>query len=143
VSEVVWTAATTQARLDRNPFSRLLQLRAVTVREEFAELELPVTEQVSQMLGLVHGGAVATLIDSACAACLWPHLEAQGVAAVTLEMKVNFLATPRGAFARAQASLLRFGRTTAYTECSVTDESGKLCARASATFFLLRGEAPA
>lgn len=143
MSGIAWTAATTQARLDRNPFSRLLGLRAVAVRGDFAELELPVTEQVSQMLGLVHGGAVATLIDSACAASLWPRLEALGIAAVTLEMKVNFLATPRGAHARAQASLLRFGRTTAYTECSVTDESGKLCARASATFFLLRDESPA
>lgn len=132
-----------QARLDRNPFSRLLGLRAVACSGDSAELELPIREEVMQMLGLVHGGALATLIDSASAAAIWPRLEAEGIAAVTLEMKINFLASPRGAFARGRATCLRYGRSTAYVDCWVVDEHGKQCCHATATFFLLKNESPA
>lgn len=132
-----------QARVDTNPFSHLLGLRLIAATEDFAEMEMPLTPQVMQMLGLVHGGALASLIDSASACSLWPRMEAGGLTAVTLELRINFLASPRGAWVRAASELIRYGRTTAYVETGVHDEGGKLCCRASATFFILRTEAPA
>ena len=132
-----------QTRIDRNPFSHLLKLRIVAAGEGHAAMELPLGPEVMQMLGLVHGGALATLIDSASACSLWPRLEAEGLKAVTLELKVNYLASPRGAWARAASELIRYGRSTAFVETGVHDEGGKLCCRASATFFILRNESPA
>jgi len=132
-----------QRRVDSNAFSKLIHLRAVRLWPDGAELELPITPKVRQMLGLVHGGALATLVDSATAVALWPRLEADGLKAVTLEMKINFLAAPKGAWCRARAELLRYGRSTAYLEAGVEDESGKLCCRATATYFILRTETPA
>ncbi len=132
-----------QKRIDSNPFSKLLQFRAVSLWPDGAELEMPITGQVMQMLGLVHGGALATLVDSATACAIWPRLEAEGLKAVTLELKINFLASPKGAFCRSRAELIRYGRSTAYLEAGVSDEAGKLCCRASATYFILRVETPA
>ena len=127
-----------QERVDSNPFSHLLGLRIIAASEGGAVMEMPLSPQVMQMLGLVHGGALASLIDSVSACSLWPHLEADGLTAVTLELKINFLASPRGAWVRAASELIRYGRTTAYVETGVHDEGGKLCCRASATFFVLR-----
>lgn len=132
-----------QKRMDRNAFSKLLRLKVVSLWPDGAELELPVTPKVRQMLGLVHGGALATLVDSATAVALWPRLEAEGLKAVTLELKINFLAAPKGAWCRSRAELVRYGRSTAYLEAGVEDESGKLCCRATATYFILRTETPA
>ena len=132
-----------QQRIDANPFSKLLRLRVTELWPDGAELELPIREEVKQMLGLVHGGALATLVDSATACAIWPRLEAEGLKAVTLELKINFLAAPKGAYCRSRAELLRYGRSTAYLEAGISDASGKLCCRASATYFILRSETPA
>ena len=132
-----------QKRIDSNPFSKLIHLKAISLWPDGAELELPIQKRVMQMLGLVHGGALATLIDSATACAIWPRLELEGHQAVTLEMKINFLASPKGKFCRSRAELIRYGRTTAYLEAGVSDAAGKLCCRASATYFILRAETPA
>ena len=129
-----------QQRIDSNPFSKLLHLKAVSLWPDGAELEMPIQLRVMQMLGLVHGGALATLVDSATACAIWPRLETEGLKAVTLEMKINFLASPQGKFCRSRAELIRYGRTTAYLEAGVTDAGGKLCCRASATYFILRSD---
>jgi uncharacterized protein (TIGR00369 family) len=58
----------------------------------------------------------------------------------TLELKINFLKPIWKDDLRAEAFLVRAGRTVGMVECNITDSKGNLVARASSTCMTLRGE---
>ena len=90
-----------------------------------------------QVHGVVHGGILAALADTAAGvACymLLPH----GTRLATIEMKINYLEPVEKGTILAEARVLRKGRTTAVAECDVRDTSGLLVAKALLTFSIGR-----
>jgi len=55
-------------------------------------------------------------------------------------MKINFFRPVWKAQLRAEAKMVQRGKTIGYLECDVTDEGGRLIAKASSTCLVLRGE---
>lgn len=98
--------------LAKQPFSVLLQAELVSYAEGVAELKIPITEQVKQQHGFVHGGVVSYLADNAltyAGACVL------GWAVVTAEFKINYLRPAMGTalIARASACMLARHRQSA------------------------------
>jgi len=58
----------------------------------------------------------------------------------TIELKINFFRPVWETRLRAEGKVLRRGSTIGYIECEITDESGRLVAKASSTCMALRGE---
>jgi hypothetical protein len=58
----------------------------------------------------------------------------------TVELKINFFRPVWETRLRAEGKVLRRGSTIGYIECEITDESGRLVAKASSTCMALRGE---
>jgi uncharacterized protein (TIGR00369 family) len=80
--------------------------------------------------GTVHGGAIATLVDSAMGAAV----AAAGVEApATIEMKVTYLEPGQQGELRASATVRKRGRRITIVEAEVTQD-GDLVALALATF---------
>lgn len=89
-------------------------------------------------IGVVHGGYVATLLDSACGCAVHSQLSATQ-AYTTLELKVAFhkpLTNATGAV-RAQGTVLSIGRRVAFAEAKLTDASGRLLASATSTLLVI------
>ena len=89
--------------------------RAVATLDVRADLMAPTN-------GLLHGGALVTLADSACgvgAALSLPE-DARGHA--TVELKTNFLAPTRAGRLRCEARLVHGGRSTQVWDATVIDE---------------------
>lgn len=80
--------------------------------------------------GTVHGGAIATLADSAMGAAVWA---AGSDLPVTIEMKVTYLEPGRPGEVVADAQVRKHGRRVTIVECEVTQD-GELIAHAIATF---------
>jgi uncharacterized protein (TIGR00369 family) len=101
-----------------------------------ARLRLPWREEITQPLGYVHGGIIATLADAAAGWALFPEVErAEGC--TTLQMQVNFLAPVVKADMVATARIVRLGRTTALMDVDV--KAGRtLCAKALVTYHIKR-----
>ena len=55
-------------------------------------------------------------------------------------MKINFLRPVTAAHLIAEGTIVQRGRTAGMTECAVTDDSGRLIAKATSTCLTLRGE---
>ncbi len=73
-------------------------------------LELPISRAVSQQNDFVHAGAIASVLDSACGfAALSMMDEDSDVLAV--EFKINFVAPATGVTVRAEAEVIKSGRT--------------------------------
>lgn len=88
-------------------------------------------------LGTVHGGYVATLLDTAMGCAVHSKLAA-GQAYTTLEFKVSFTRSISAStgVVRAEGKVLHLGRNIATAEARLCDESNRLLAHATTTCLL-------
>ena len=90
-------------------------------------------------MGTLHGGVFCDLADAAMGMAYASTLE-DGESFTTLELKINFLRPVWNAALTADGRVVQAGRSIGLTECDVTDERGRLVARASSTCMTLRDE---
>ncbi len=83
--------------------------------------------------GLVHGGMLAILADTACGLSIRSAME-PGRLHITTDLDIHYLASakPGRLFGRGKA--VKVGRTLAFAEASVEDGEGRLLARAQSRF---------
>jgi 1,4-dihydroxy-2-naphthoyl-CoA hydrolase len=82
--------------------------------------------------GILHGGVLMTLADSAGAVCAFLNMP-EGARTSTIESKTNFLGAVRSGTVRALSRPLHIGKTTVVVETDVLDQSGRLVARTMQT----------
>lgn len=88
-------------------------------------------------MGSVHGGYIATILDSACGIAAHTALKA-GYGYTTLELKVSFvkgLSSSSGTI-RATGRLISMGRRAAFTEATLHNDKGQVCATATSTLLV-------
>jgi uncharacterized protein (TIGR00369 family) len=90
-------------------------------------------------MGTLHGGVLCDIADFAMGAAYASTL-ADGQSFTTLELKINFLRPVWQAQLTAAAHVASGGRTVGLVECDITDDAGRLIARASSTCLTLRGD---
>ena len=115
----------------RIPFVELLGSALKKFEGGEAEISFTPAPEHLNSFDVVHGGASMTLLDvvmAHAARSVQPDL-----GCVTIEMKTSFMRAAKGPL-RAQGKLLHRTATLAFTEGSVFDASGKLCAHATGTF---------
>lgn len=103
------------------PVNALLGLRLVRSAPDAARVEMDPRPELLQEHGVVHGGVLALLADTAAVYLTHPFLE-EGRRMASIEFKVNFLApatAERGTLA-ADASLVRRGKRVVVAESRVT-----------------------
>ena len=80
---------------------------------------------------VTHGGASMTLLDVAMAVAARSVCPEMGV--VTIEMKTSFMQPARGRLV-AKGHLIHRTATLAFTEATIFDAAGRVCAHATGTF---------
>ena len=88
--------------------------------------------------GILHGGVLMALADSAGAACALLNLPEGAIGTTTIESKTNFFGAVRGGSVSATSTPLHRGATTIAVETSVRDAGGKLVAKVTQTQLVLR-----
>ena len=90
-------------------------------------------------LGVVHGGILSTLLDSAMGCAVHTTLAA-GETYTTLALDVKFVrpVVAGQGLVTAEASVIHAGRRTATAEARVVDEDGRLYAHATTTCLIAR-----
>jgi acyl-CoA thioesterase len=127
-------------RIDRAieavPYARLLGIQLEKVIPGEATLTLAIRPELSQNHGVVHGGAIASLIDTATAFAILTLLEPDE-RVTTVDLTISYLRPGFEGQMRATARVLRQGRRLITTTAEVTDESGTLLATALSTYIKL------
>jgi len=103
---------------DSMPLCETLGMRVRSASAECVELEMDWSPTRCTTAGLLHGGAVMALADSAGGACAFLNLPA-GAGTSTIESKTNFLGAVKGGVVVASARPLHVGRTTIVVETEV------------------------
>jgi uncharacterized protein (TIGR00369 family) len=91
-------------------------------------------EDAYNPLGSVHGGYIATLLDSALGCAVHTTLKPR-IGYTTLELKINYLRALSASTGRIEAEgrVVQIGRRAAFAEGKVTDAKGRVYATATTT----------
>jgi uncharacterized protein (TIGR00369 family) len=121
------------------PLAALLGFEAVDAGPDTVTLRGTWSEERCTAAGVLHGGYLMALADSAAATLAFLTLPT-GATTSTIEAKTNFLAAVREGSVTARAELVHKGRTTVVVQTDVTDDGGRLVSRTLQTQAVLRGE---
>lgn len=92
-------------------------------------------ERFANPAGIVQGGFLAAMCDSAMGASAVTFAGSRRVSSANAELKISFLApVPVGESLRCEAVVVSGGRRVVFVEGTVTDSSGKVVARSSSTY---------
>ncbi len=122
----------------------LIGLQLIAVDAGAVTMALDPRPEHANPMGTLHGGIMATLLDSVMTCAVFSTLDG-GRGCTTLEIKVNYLrtVTPASGPVTAVGKVVQSGRRTAVAEARATDAAGRLCATASTTCLILEREAAA
>ena len=115
------------------PYLKLLGIEAVEFETGKAVLSLPMNEKLRQPYGLLHGGATASLIDTATAFAVVSVLEADEKAS-TVDLTVQYLRPHSAGVITCTAKILRAGKRLLFVSAEVVNEENKLIATALSTY---------
>jgi uncharacterized protein (TIGR00369 family) len=120
------------------PAAALIGIVLAQVEEGRVLMRLTPAEQHYNTLGSVHGGVIATLLDSVMGCAAHSTLP-PGRGYMTLEIKVNYVRAVIEATGEvtAEGRLVHAGRRSAVAEARLTDAQGKLYATASTTCLIV------
>ena len=119
------------------PIARTLDYRLTEVEEGRVVFEGTPTRAVYNPIGSVHGGWMATLLDSACACAVHSMLR-PGQIYTTLEIKTVFhRALTEGVPVRAEGLIVQMGGRAGFAEADLKGLDGKLYATATSTCLVM------
>ncbi|MFY8083111.1 MAG: PaaI family thioesterase [Rubrivivax sp.] len=126
--------------LARIPFVEHLGFELLRLEPGIGEIAIDVREELTNSLGVAHGGLLMTLLDVAMAHAARSPAETGGEVlqtVVTIEMKTSFM---RPGIGRLLGTGRRMHRTVslAFCEASVVDARGHLVGHSTGTFKYLR-----
>lgn len=121
--------------------AKTLGIRTVSASKDQIVLALDWRPEITQPAGLMHGGAIMTLADTAGGALSYSNLPDGAVGTSTIESKTNFLAAVESGTVTATARVLKAGRSIVVVETEVTDDRDRLIAKVIQSQIVLRPQA--
>ena len=122
-----------ETALQKVPFAKLLGIELEDVQAGVATLALDIREEMKQNHGVVHGGVVASLIDSAAAFAVISILSPDE-RATTADLTISYLRPLTQGRTKCTARVLRAGRRLIVVSAELSDDAEKLAATALTTY---------
>src|SRR4030043_1920617 len=120
---------------NRSPYYRLLKMEVLEIRKGKSIIQMPFRKKLTHPYGIVNGGALASLADSAVAMALIGLVKPSD-RITTIEFKINFFTPVSQGKLTAQAEIIYKGSKTAVGDVEVSNEAGKLVAKVIATYMI-------
>jgi len=128
--------------INSSPYFQLLSMKVREVGMGYCVLEIDLERKHLQPFGIVHGGVLASVIESVTSWALFYGIEDENDGLTTIDLKLNYLSPAVSGKAIAEGRQIKLGKTLGYAEGQVKDESGKLIAHGTSTLMILPGGAP-
>ena len=124
-----YTVETLNSSLESSPFAAhcKLQVTAFDVGAQRLEMTMPMSNGIAVMTALkqAHGGAIATLIDTAGSYAVMAFL---GIDSATANLRVDYLKPPFDSTFKAVATARRIGKSIAVIDVDVVNDKAELIA---------------
>ncbi len=125
--------------VNTSPFPGHMSMKLVSIEFDRATLELQTARCHLQPYGHVHGGVLATLIDTATFWSVFMRIP-EDAGLVNVDLKLNYLKPVEKGLLRAEGFAIRSGKSISYAESKVRDIDGALVAHGTSTLMILPGK---
>ncbi len=122
-----------QKALETVPFAKLLGIELDDAGPGTVTLGFDIRDDLKQNNGVVHGGAIASLVDTATAFAIISLLPPDEQA-TTADLTISYLRPLRNGRARSTARVIRAGRRLIVVSADLLDDAGNLIATALTTY---------
>ncbi|MBS1104657.1 MAG: hypothetical protein H6Q91_159 [Deltaproteobacteria bacterium] len=118
-------------------YGRLLGVACDLVEESRVRIRLPYRAEVTTVGDLVHGGAIASLVDIAATGACWASRAVKPASrGSTIGLTIHYLASARGQDLVADARVIQRGSSICFVEVEVLGSDATLVSRATVTYKL-------
>lgn len=116
-------------------YQKLIGYEVTDWREGYAEMALPVRQELTNRAGDLHGGVLATLVDSVggFAGCFC-NVEGNVRRCLTLTMSTSFVGPVKGGTIKAIGQKQGGGRRVFFSSVRIVNEDGSLIATGEGTY---------
>ncbi len=129
--------------IEHTPYMRHLGMELVEASDGYAKVRLRFQKENTTAAQALHGGAIASLIDTTGAMAAWTTAQI-GTARYfgsTVAVSANYLSAVIGEDCFAEGRVLKRGKEIIYTDVRVTNDAGKLLAQGNVIYRIVdRGE---
>ncbi len=123
--------------LPTSPYVGHLGIQLVDMQPDMATLRLPFADSLITIGTTIHGGAIASLIDTAAMVAAWSDASvSENLRGTTVSLTVTYLAPANSEDIQATARVLQRGRNIVFLDVEVQSASGKGIARGLVTYKL-------
>jgi uncharacterized protein (TIGR00369 family) len=124
------------------PFMKHLGMELMEAGDGYAKLRLRFQKENSTAFDALHGGAVASLIDTTGAMAAWTTAEiaTPRYFGSTVGVTVNYLSAVIGEDCFAEGRILKRGKEVIYNDVRVTNAAGKLLAQGTVIYRIVERE---
>ena len=122
-----------------SPYPSHMKMELSDIENDRAEVVIHISRCHLQPFGIVHGGVLATLIDTATFWAAFARLP-EDTGLVNVDLKLNYLLPVEKGILTAQGVCLRPGRSISYSEARVYDDKKNLVAHGTSTLMALPGK---
>jgi uncharacterized protein (TIGR00369 family) len=139
LSGLEFLLALQKGELPQPPIFATMDFESIEVAEGKVSFFFRPQEFHYNPIGMVHGGVMSTILDSAMGCTVHSALPA-GVGYTSLELKVNFLrpVSLNTGLLKCEGNLINLGQRTALVEAKLLDENQKLYAHGVSTCMIFR-----
>ena len=120
-----------------SPYPKHMSMVLTDLAIDRATVELQLNDNHMQPFGIVHGGVLATLIDTATFWAVFMRLPEQS-GLVNVDLKLNYLKRVSAGLLRAEGSSIKSGRRISYSEACIFDEKGNIVVHGTSTLMSLK-----
>ena len=125
--------------VNSSPYPSHMSMRLISVELDRATVELDIGGCHLQPYGIVHGGVLSTLIDTATFWSVFMRIpEDSGL--VNIDLKLNYLQAVQSGKLIAEGYAIKSGRSISYAEAKVFNEDNELIVHGTSTLKILPGK---
>ncbi len=128
-----------KATVKTSPYPEHMKMELSDIDYDTADIVINLAACHLQPFGIVHGGVIATMIDTATFWAAFLRLP-EDTGLVNVDLKLNYLAPVIDGQLLAKGRCLRPGRSISYSEAKVYDDKGTLVAHGTSTLTCLPGK---
>jgi uncharacterized protein (TIGR00369 family) len=126
--------------INTSAFPNHMKMQIKQIAIDGCTFELEPAQFRMQPFGSVHGGNLATVIDSATFWACYFSMENDDDGLTSIDLKLNYLAPAFSGLITCQGKLIKSGKTISYAEATAVDNKGNILAHGTSTLIRLAGK---
>jgi len=124
--------------INQGPYFKHLSMPVKEMGVGYAFVELRVGREHLNPFGGIHGGAYASIIDTAAYWAAYCELE-EGVGMISIDLKIDYLAPISAGVITARGKSIKIGKTMCLAEATAMDQDGRWLAHGTSKMMITRG----